>query len=546
MATVNFFRIMLGLPSLKITSTDPGIIPCDGGSLNATGGTGNFNFRAITVGEGIGFVDTTWNAIGQIDRFQIIWNNQIVADSLFVGDTLSSNPSNQISDLATALNDGFQENNWNDQTQTFDSTGNTIYPNINNYPTTACLWEGGESGTDDRIVYNIAPTGSLYDRNDNSGQTPSGTGGNAPSQGYYENANGQGLAAPASGCPASDYKQIGVVADYPNSNSKSWDGDIKLQFYKDAQYPEIIELRVWGTGGTAWSLSNLTCPGGGYGEIVGMATKLGTDDCTNYGSYGNSITGTFPWNGFSYSNQTFFYDSGIGSSSALEVGDTLYYDQQLSNPQSLRGIGGANLGYVNINNNIINPKPNTYFSTWSNTNGTQTPEVPGYQAYNEATNYIDYRKYTSTYFNNVIYTGSNAGVITNITNTYQWKETVVKYAGIGNGPFSVNCGLTASLTPDTTYYFNSQRNNGCPGYGDFIYTGDPGQPTGTNLSPWGEYPDNSLNSILPTEGWYVVNTNSGCRTAGMPDRVLIYVTVRGGWSRVAASPMGFNNSPCFQ
>jgi len=182
MATVNFFRIMLGLPSLKITSTDPGIIPCDGGSLNATGGTGNFNFRAITVGEGIGFVDTTWNAIGQIDRFQIIWNNQIVADSLFVGDTLSSNPSNQISDLATALNNGFQENNWNDQTQTFDSTGNTIYPNINNYPTTACLWEGGESGTDDRIVYNIAPTGSLYDRNDNSGQTPSGTGGNAPSQ----------------------------------------------------------------------------------------------------------------------------------------------------------------------------------------------------------------------------------------------------------------------------------------------------------------------------------------------------------------------------
>jgi len=64
MATVNFFRIMLGLPSLKIETTDPGIIPCDGGSLAASGGTGNFNFRAITVGEGIGFVDTTWNAIG--------------------------------------------------------------------------------------------------------------------------------------------------------------------------------------------------------------------------------------------------------------------------------------------------------------------------------------------------------------------------------------------------------------------------------------------------------------------------------------------------
>ena len=233
---------MLGLPSLKIESTDPGIIPCDGGSLSTSGGTGNFNFRAITVGEGIGFVDTTWNAIGQIDRFQIIWNNQIVADSLFVGDSLSSGASGQISDLATSLSNGFQENNWNDQTQTFDSTGNTVYPNINPYPSTACLWEGGVNGTDDRIVYNIAPTGSLYDRNDNSGQTPSGTGGNAPSQGTYENAQSSPLADPASGCPASSYKQIGVVADYPNANSKSWDGNIKLQFYKDAQFPEIIEL----------------------------------------------------------------------------------------------------------------------------------------------------------------------------------------------------------------------------------------------------------------------------------------------------------------
>ena len=106
MATVNFFRIMLGLPSLKIESTDPGIIPCDGGSLSASGGTGNFNFRAITVGEGIGFVDTTWNSSTVIDRFQIIWNNQIVADSLFVGDGLGSNPGAEISRLQTSLQNG--------------------------------------------------------------------------------------------------------------------------------------------------------------------------------------------------------------------------------------------------------------------------------------------------------------------------------------------------------------------------------------------------------------------------------------------------------
>ena len=274
--------------------------------------TGNFNFRAITVGEGIGFVDTTWNSSTIIDRFQIIWNNQIVADSLFVGDSLSSGASGQISDLATALSNGFQENNWNDQTQTFDSTGNTVYPNINPYPSTACLWEGGVNGTDDRIVYNIAPTGSLYDRNDNSGQTPSGTGGNAPSQGTYENAQSSPLADPASGCPASSYKQIGVVADYPSSTAKSWDGNIKLQFYKDAQFPEIIELRVWGTGNTLWSLSELSCPGGGYESLTAITNKNATTDCWNFGEQYNTNAPlvTFPWNGREYTNET-SYHSGL-------------------------------------------------------------------------------------------------------------------------------------------------------------------------------------------------------------------------------------------
>ncbi len=550
MATVNFFRIMLGLPTLKMASTDPGIIPCDGGSLSASGGTGNFNFRAITVGSGIGFVDTTWDSISQIDRFQIIWNNQIVADSLFVGDSLSFSPGGQITDLATALSNGFQENNWNDQTQTFDSTGNTIYPNINPYPSTACLWEGGVNGSDDRIVYNIAPTGSLYDRNDNSGQTPSGTGGNAPSQGYYENANGQGLAAPASGCPASDYKQSGVVADYPNSTSKSWDGGIKLQFYKDAQYPEIIELRVWGTGGTAWSLSELTCPGGGYGEIIGMASKAGPDACTNYGSYSNTTGITFPWNRFSSGNGTFYYNASIGDSPNLAVGDTLYSDTNLSNPISLRGIGSANLGYLNINNNRISPLPDngpisSPGTNWNNSNGVQTPEVPGYMAYSRSSNNVFQIK-TGYYWNEVAITGSTAGVISDVSNTIVWKEILVKYvAAAGDSPSSVDCGYTASITPDTTFYFNSKKNNGCPAYGDFIYKSNPGQPTRNTLSPWGEYSDNHFDNKLPTTGWYVVEVNSGCKTAGMPAKVLIFIKAIGGTSVVTTSPMGFNNSPCF-
>ena len=546
MATVNFFRIMLGLPSLKIETTDPGIIPCDGGSLSASGGTGNFNFRAITVGEGIGFVDTTWNSATVIDRFQIIWNNQIVADSLFVGDGLGSNPSAEISRLQTSLQNGFQENNWNDQTQTFNSTGNTIYPNINPYPSTACLWEGGSDGGDDRIVYNIAPTGSLYDRNDNSGQTPSGTGGNAPSQGTYENAQSSPLADPESGCPASSYKQIGVVADYPSSTAKSWDGNIKLQFYKDAQFPEIIELRVWGTGNTGWSLSELTCPGGGYETMVGLSSKKGPNDCANYGSYSNNNPSiTFPWNHFGYSNETVFHDASIGASSNLAVGDTLYQDPNLSNPATLVGVGGNNLGKLNINNNSIVPRPGTMGTSYNNSNGQNNSQVPGYSAY--------YKSTTSGFFvdqlwNEVVFTGSNAGVITGITNTYVWKEILMKYvASAGLSPRQVDCGLTSSITPDTTYYFNSQRNNGCPGYGDTIFSGNPGQPTGTNLSPWGEYPENSLDSYTMTQGWYVAATNTGCQNAGMPAKVLIYVMVNqnGYLPIVTSSPMAYNTSPCF-
>jgi len=542
MATVNFFRIMLGLPSLKITSTDPGIIPCDGGSLNATGGTGNFNFRAITVGEGIGFVDTTWNAIGQIDRFQIIWNNQIVADSLFVGDTLSSNPSNQISDLATALNDGFQENNWNDQTQTFDSTGNTIYPNINNYPTTACLWEGGESGTDDRIVYNIAPTGSLYDRNDNSGQTPSGTGGNAPSQGYYENANGQGLAAPASGCPASDYKQIGVVADYPNSNSKSWDGDIKLQFYKDAQYPEIIELRVWGTGGTAWSLSNLTCPGGELGEIQNLTDKNESTSCWNFGEqYQSDSSFTFPWNGFGHGSQNLYYANGIGAAKNLSVSDVLYSDQNLSNPRSL--LGTDNTGFMCTSNNDITQAvdpPDT-----SNVNNA----IPAYQALNwtSANPYPSVNPPPLKFFREWFVTGSAAGVITNISKDVVWKEIVVKYV-VGTGWSdlkSINCGYTSSLTPDTTYYFNSKLQNSIPQYNDVMLESNPGQPTGTETDPWREYTEGSLDSSFPDVGWYVANSNSNCQSNGMPSKILLFIGEKG---QVIFSPTnaGSNNvGPCY-
>ena len=545
MATVNFFRIMLGLPSLKIQTTEPGLIPCDGGSLSASGNTGNFNFRAITVGDGIGYVDTTWDSIGQIDRFQIIWNNQIVADSLFVGDTLSTNPGSQIGDLQTSLNNGFQINNWNDQTQAFVNTGTKAYPNINPFPSTTNVWEGGVDGSDDRIVYNIAPTGSLYNRNDNSGQTPAGTGGNAPSQGYYESVQSSPLGAPASGAPASFFKQIGVVADYPNASSKSWDGNIKLQFYKDAQYPEIIELRVWGTAGTGWGLSELTCPGGGYETMVGLSSKKGPAECTNYGGYSNSITGTFPWNNFSYSNETVFHDASIRASSNLAVGDILYQDPNFSFPSNLNGVGGQNLGKLNINNNSIVPRPGTMNTAYNNSNGQNNSQVPGYKTYNKSN--IGGVTKVANFWNEVVYTGSNSGVIDGITNTVLWKEITMKYvSSAGTSPSQVDCGLTSSITPDTTFYFNSQRNNGMPGNGDFILSGNPGQPTGTNLSPWGEYPEDTLDNKFVTEGWYVAAANTGCKNEGMPAKVLIYVANTGNYNSVViSSPMGFNTSPCF-
>ena len=541
MATVNFFRIMLGLPSLKIESTDPGIIPCDGGSLSTSGGTGNFNFRAITVGEGIGFVDTTWNAIGQIDRFQIIWNNQIVADSLFVGDSLSSGAGGQISDLATSLSNGFQENNWNDQTQTFDSTGNTVYPNINPYPSTACLWEGGVNGTDDRIVYNIAPTGSLYDRNDNSGQTPSGTGGNAPSQGTYENAQSSPLADPASGCPASSYKQIGVVADYPNANSKSWDGNIKLQFYKDAQFPEIIELRVWGTGGTAWSLSELSCPGGGYESLTAITNKNATTDCWNFGEQYNTNAPlvTFPWNGRTYSNETSYHSGFIGAASNLAVGDELYSDPNLSNPYSL--LGATNKGkFVWRNNGVCQ---------WvAPSNGPTDPSIPAY----EVLYWTDENPYPENYpsgyfFREWFITGSAAGVIGTKTSTVPWKEIVVKYiAGTGYPIENIDCGYTSSLTPDTTFYFNSANQNSIPQFGDVVLTTNPGQPTGTTTTPYGEYTQGSLDSYFPTKGWYVANSNSDCQANGMPAKILLFIGTNGRAIYTPTNAGGKNVGNCYQ
>jgi hypothetical protein len=85
-----------------------------------------------------------------------------------------------------------------------------------------------------------------------------------------------------------------------------------------------------------------------------------------------------------------------------------------------------------------------------------------------------------------------------------------------------------------------------PGYGDIIFSSNPGQPTGTNLSPWGEYPENSLDPYTMTEGWYVAAANTGCKNAGMPAKVLIYVqNVNGYFPVVTKSPMAFNTSPCF-
>lgn len=171
-----------------------------GASITANGSAGYYETDAI-LGEDTGAVVVTLNAANIPDRFQIIWDGNIVADSLFVGD---------------ALPDPIYEN-----------------PIIAATSLDKFLYSGGV----------FIPNGTIsvdYAASDIANST--GT------AGTLRDVGSVGL-------------QVGVVPNYPLSTAKASDGNVKLSFNKTTALPVNITIVCIGVaGGTGWFLQNIECP----------------------------------------------------------------------------------------------------------------------------------------------------------------------------------------------------------------------------------------------------------------------------------------------
>ncbi len=171
-----------------------------GASITTNGSAGYYETDAI-LGEDTGAVVVTLNASNIPDRFQIIWDGNIVADSLFVGD---------------ALPDPIYEN-----------------PIIAATSLDKFLYSGGV----------FIPNGTIsvdYAASDIANST--GT------AGTLRDVGSVGL-------------QVGVVPNYPLSTAKASDGNVKLSFNKTTALPVNITIVCIGVaGGTGWFLQNIECP----------------------------------------------------------------------------------------------------------------------------------------------------------------------------------------------------------------------------------------------------------------------------------------------
>jgi hypothetical protein len=171
-----------------------------GGTINAIGGAGYYEVIA-SVGSGTGNAAVTFNADNIPDRFQIIWNGNVVADSLFVGDALPDIAYQNSILSATTLN---------------------------------------------KFMYN----GVAF--------VPNGTIGVSFSASDIANSTGNVGTLRSAGSVGN---QIGVVANYPLPNAYASDGNIKLAFNKTTATPTNITIVAIGVEtNTGWFLENIECP----------------------------------------------------------------------------------------------------------------------------------------------------------------------------------------------------------------------------------------------------------------------------------------------
>jgi len=172
-------------------------LPC-GGSLSASGSDGVYIVEA-QLGSETGEVVVEFDSANIPDRFELIYDGQVVADSLFVGDSLPS--TNLEDDIINAF-------------------------------------------TLDRFVYN----GSAFDL-DGQESVNFTSADIAVSDGTETRASGNGTG------------QIGVVANFPESTSLASNGEVKLTFNKTQPSPSTLTIRVTGvSGSTAWNIKGLQCP----------------------------------------------------------------------------------------------------------------------------------------------------------------------------------------------------------------------------------------------------------------------------------------------
>lgn len=199
------------------------LISCDS-SVSANGTSGIYEL-SVEVGTQIGDTSVFFESYNVPDRFQIIWNDEIVADSLFVGDALPNTSYEDQIKAATVL--------------------------------AKFVYDGTEfvaSGTE-----NVSYTAS-----DIADPT---------------------IARPLTG-NGSIGNQINVVGGYPAGTPTAADGTVKIGFDKTASHPTTMTIRAIGVNsGTAWGLPSVECPDGTssgiFGDVVDVTppviTLLGSD-----------------------------------------------------------------------------------------------------------------------------------------------------------------------------------------------------------------------------------------------------------------------------
>lgn len=176
-------------------------ITCDN-SFSFPGGDEGVYKIDVNAGTDVGYVRVSFGAVSIPDRFQIVYDGNIVADSLFVGGVLpNTSAENDI------LNANYvTEYEYIPVLNTFAPTGNSI-----------------------QVNYTVADI--------------------ATSDGTETRANGSGTG------------QLGIVANYPNASAKASDGDVALVFYKDKANVTNFELVVIGVSEfTSWNFDGMTCP----------------------------------------------------------------------------------------------------------------------------------------------------------------------------------------------------------------------------------------------------------------------------------------------